>query len=220
MNTNLILLAYDTEGVETPDYKPSVRNRTSEHGFAWLRVADIAHIPPGRHGVNWRPFVHAKHWINHDFRSFANRLFCVGNPQGFWPRYGKLQYYRVSEGPAPFHRLFEELADGLAGAVEGNYAVEEVTETLEKTALGGDWPAVGGNSTTVGGEMTGELTNASGKQPAWRSIVMGKRNVMTSSRGQKPGLGGSTNDFQESTVANKGKGRSWAQVAQASASSI
>lgn len=56
MNTNIILLAYDTEGVETPKYKPNVRNRTSEHGFAWVRIADIAHIPPGKHGVNVRHF--------------------------------------------------------------------------------------------------------------------------------------------------------------------
>ncbi len=70
MNKNMILLAYDTEGVETPNYESRVLNRTSEHGFAWVRVADIAHIPPGEHGKNWRPYFKARHWINQDFRNF------------------------------------------------------------------------------------------------------------------------------------------------------
>ena len=119
MNTNMILLAYDTEGVENPRYKPFILNRTSEHGFAWLRIADISHVPPGEHGKNWRPFIKARHWINHDFRRFENKYFCIGNPMGFWPEYGESQYYRASEGPAPFHKLFEELAGGAAGAVDG-----------------------------------------------------------------------------------------------------
>lgn len=84
INTNLILLAYDTESVENPRYKPFILNRTSEHGFAWLRLAEVALVPPGEHGKNWRPFIRARHWINHDFRQFQNKYFCVGNPMGFW----------------------------------------------------------------------------------------------------------------------------------------
>lgn len=220
MNKNLILLAYDTEGVETPRYKPDVRNRTSEHGFAWLRIAEIAHIPPGRHGENWRPYVRAEHWINHDFRSFSNRYFCVGNPHGFWPRYGKSQYYRVTEGPAPFHRLFEELAGDYVGAIEGDDAVGEVTKTLEQTTLGGDFPAVGGNAASVEGEMTKELTNASGKQPAWRANVMGTREVMTSTSGNVPDFGATAKSLRGNPGTNKGNGRSWAQVAQTNTSII
>ena len=52
INTNMILLAYDTETVETPRYKPSVHNRTSEHGFASLRLADIAHVAPRKNTYN------------------------------------------------------------------------------------------------------------------------------------------------------------------------
>ena len=157
MNTNMILLAYDTEGVETPKYKPKILNRTSEHGFAWMRIADIAHIAPGKHGENWRPFYHARHWINYDFRNFANWYYCVGNPNGFWPEYGESQYYRVSECPAPFHMLFEQLASGTAGAVEGLATVREVTELLEQTTLEEKTPAVRGN-----------MPKSRGKNPALR----------------------------------------------------
>ena len=135
MNTNMVLLAYDTEIVETPNYKPNILNRTSEHGFAWLRLADIAHVAPGKDGCNWRRFIHASHWINQDFRNFKNWFYCVGNPKGFWPQYGKSQYYRVSEGPAPFHKLFGEIASPAAGTVEGSDTIEEATKLLEKTTL-------------------------------------------------------------------------------------
>ena len=140
MNGNMILLAYDTEGVETANYKPKVLNRTSEHGFAWLRVADIAHIPPGERGENWFPFIRARHWINQDFRNFENRFYCIGNPKGFWPKYGKSQYYNVSEGPAPFHELFEELAGVTAGVLDGLDTTEEARTVLEQTSLGDNAP--------------------------------------------------------------------------------
>ena len=138
MNTNMILLAYDTETVETPRYKPKVMNRTSEHGFAWLRVSDIAHVAPGNNACNWRPFIRARHWINQDFRNFKNWFYCVGNPMGFWPEYGKSQYYRVREGPAVFHEMFNEIANFAVGGVEGDEAVGGVTALLEKTALVGN----------------------------------------------------------------------------------
>ena len=115
--TNTILLAYDTETGETPRYKPNVINRTSEHGFAWLRIADIARVAPGTNACNWRPFIRARHWINQDFRNFRNRFYCVGNPLGFWPEYGKAQYYHVRESPAVFHEMFKEIATFAAGSV-------------------------------------------------------------------------------------------------------
>ena len=137
MNTSMILLAYDTESVEIPKYKPNVPNRTSEHGFAWLRIADIANIAPGHNACNWRPFIHARHWINSDFRNFKNRFYCVGNPLGFWPEYGKSQYYRVREGPAVFHRMFEEIANFPAGSVKEDESIGGVAALLEKTTLVG-----------------------------------------------------------------------------------
>lgn len=137
LNTNLILLAYDTESVETPRYKPKVLNRTSEHGFAWLRLADIAHVAPGDNACNWRSFICARHWINQDFRNFKNWFYCVGNPMGFWPEYGKSRYYRVSEGPAAFHRMFKEIADFAAGCDERSESVRGVTALLDETTLVG-----------------------------------------------------------------------------------
>lgn len=137
MNTNLILLAYDTESVETPRYKPQVLNRTSEHGFAWLRLADIAHVAPGDNACNWRTFIRARHWLNQDFRNFKNWFFCVGNPMGFWPEYGKSQYYRVREGPAPFHRMFQEIAEFSTGGGERSESIDQVTALLEETTLVG-----------------------------------------------------------------------------------
>ena len=93
INTNLILLAYDSETVETPRYKPHIRNRTSEHGFAWLPLEDVASIPPGKQAVNWHPFIRARHWINTDFRHFENRFFTPGNRDGFWREFGASRFY-------------------------------------------------------------------------------------------------------------------------------
>ena len=138
MNTSMILLAYDTETVETPRYKPQVLNRTSEHGFASLRIADVADVAPGKNARNWRPFIRASHWINQDFHNFKNRFYCVGNPLGFWPEYGKSQLYHVREGPAVFHRMFLEIATFSAGSGgEGDDSIGGVTELLEKTTLVG-----------------------------------------------------------------------------------
>ena len=105
-NTNMILLAYDHEGVETPRYKPQVRNRTSEHGFAWLNLKDVAHIPPGKNGVNWHPFIRARHWINSAFRNFENRWYVPGNRDGFWREFGMSRYYSAGQSPRVFHELF------------------------------------------------------------------------------------------------------------------
>ena len=95
----------------------------------------------------------------------------------------------MSEGPAPFHRLFKELASVSVGAVEGADAVEEVTKMLELTTHGG-------NKANIGGKLPKQLTNAGGKQPAWR---------------------GNARCLGESTVTNNGNGRSWAQIARANA---
>ena len=138
LNANMILLGYDTEGVETPNYKPQVRNRTSEHGFSYLRLAEVAHLAPGEYGRNWRAFIGARHWINKDFRNFTNKFYCVGNPNGFWPEYGRSRYYHVSEGPAPFHELFQELASATGNAMRKIDTVSDVTRAFESTNLGGN----------------------------------------------------------------------------------
>jgi len=110
IETNIVLMAYDTEVVEIPGYKPKVENRTSEHGFAWLRTSAIKSIPPGPNGINWHPYIQATHWINRDFQNFENSRYLVGNRDGFWKQYGQSQHYRGRESPAPFHAFFEDLA--------------------------------------------------------------------------------------------------------------
>ena len=109
-NTNMILLAYDHEGVENPRYKPQVRNRTSEHGFAWLNLKDVISIPPGKNGVNWHPFIRARHFINNAFRNVENRWYVPGNRDGFWGEFGQSKYYTAGQSPRVFHDLFEEIA--------------------------------------------------------------------------------------------------------------
>ena len=56
---------------------------------------------------------------------------------GFWPEYGKSQYYRVREGPAVFHQMFLEIATFAAAAGERDESIGGVTELLEETTLVG-----------------------------------------------------------------------------------
>ena len=191
MNTNMVLLAYDAEAVETPNYKPQIPNRTSEHGFAWLRIADIASVAPGENGRNWRPFIHAEHYINKDFCNFKNRFYTVGNPNGFWPEYGKSQYYRVSEGPAPFHKLFKEISRATSTHIEGTDATDEVTTLLENTTLEeasaatenvadtrGPSPVTRGNSVRGRGNTRGTSARGNGKSTGSRGKnVIGRGNA-------------------------------------------
>lgn len=110
MNKNLLLLAYDTENTDTTHYKPNTENRTTEHGFAWWCAADcVDNVPPGPNGVNWHPYIQARHWINKDFLRFENKTFMAGNSKGFWKEYGKSLMYDVRDGPAPFDTLLEEI---------------------------------------------------------------------------------------------------------------
>ncbi len=56
-----MLLAYDTEKVESR-YKPHVLTRITEHGFAWIRFAEVADIPPGdKYGSKWHKKIYAAH---------------------------------------------------------------------------------------------------------------------------------------------------------------
>lgn len=111
MDVDMILLAYDTESATNARYATAVLNRTTEHAFAWLRLVDVVGIAPGQHGINWNPYIRARHWINKELKHYKNQDFCVGNPHGFWEQYGKSLYYMDQEGPAPFQALFKELAD-------------------------------------------------------------------------------------------------------------
>ena len=151
---NLVLLSYDTESVESNRHdkqRKPIGPATTEHGFAWLNLAEIANIPPGPNGINWHPYIQARHWLNWDYRNFANFKYVVGNPRGFWKEYGETQYYFDSEGPAPFHRMFRDIACAAASANEKSAAMEsadvkvvgtvkEVTSLLEDTTLGQNSP--------------------------------------------------------------------------------
>ena len=134
MKKNMILLAYDAEGIEPNSYDKRGRPIgpvTTEHGFAWLRLADVAGIPPGKNGVNWHQYIEARHWLNWEYRNFANFKYVVGNPHGFCKEFGETQYYHESEGPTPFHLLFKELASAVAADKESSDAtgIATVNET-------------------------------------------------------------------------------------------
>lgn len=212
VNINMILLAYDTQTVETPNYKPKVPNRTSEHGFAWLHLAEVAHIAPGEYGCNWRPKIRARHWINQDFRNFKNRFYCVGNPNGFWPEYGRSQYYRVSKGPGPFHKLFEEIVSNATDTIEGISTVKEITTTLETTTLGDKSPVIedhvadlrGGNLLRRGNSRRGRgsLRGKSGRgQGEWAS----SKAVDLNNEGKLVRGGGTSAHNRGSTPKSNGK---------------
>lgn len=126
MDAGMILLAYDTESATNANYATKVLNRTTEHGFAWLRFADVIGIAPGPNGANWYPYIQAGHWINKDLKRYKNQDYCVGNPHGFWEQYGKSLYYTDKEGPAPFQALFKELAS-YREVEEAAAAVESLT---------------------------------------------------------------------------------------------
>lgn len=60
MEKNMILLSYDSEGVEPNRYdrkRRPIGPATTEHGFAWLNLSAVADIPPGPNGVNWHPYI-------------------------------------------------------------------------------------------------------------------------------------------------------------------
>ena len=205
MKKNMILLAYDTEGVESNRYDRQGRrmaSATTEHGFAWLILADVADVPPGRNGINWHPYIQARHWLNWDYRNFANFKYVVGNPLGFWKEYGETRYYVESEGPVPFHQLFRELANAAVvkgssdaarnATAEGITSLEEVTSLLEKTAIG--------ESTSI---LKGEMADMRGQYPTFRgNAVRGRGNIPnfrgSSARGDRNmvGNGGNSPNFR------------------------
>ena len=153
---NLVLLSYDSEGVESNRWDKKGRPigpATTEHGFAWLDLGEIADVPPGPGGVNWHPYIRARHWLNWDYRNFANFKYVVGNPRGFWKKYGETQYYFDNEGPAPFHRMFQNIACAATDAkrksailksadAKDNSTVVEVATLLEDMTLGPIAPVV------------------------------------------------------------------------------
>lgn len=62
------------------------------------------------HGENWHQHIGARHWINEEWKRFKNKLYSVGNRDGFWPQYGRSVYYKRRDGPAAFHAFFKALA--------------------------------------------------------------------------------------------------------------
>ena len=113
IRSGMILLAYDSENATNPNYKPSATYRVTEHGFAWLRLSDIANIAPGPNGVHWHPHIRAAHWINWDFRTYENSDYLVGNRDGFWPQYGESSFFKMKDGAAPFENFLTELASSM-----------------------------------------------------------------------------------------------------------
>jgi len=143
MNTNMILLAYDSEAATNMHYKPSVQNRTTEHGFAWLRLSDVVAVDPGAHGDGWHPFIQASHFVNREFRKYENSDWMVGNRDGFWPQYGMSKFFDVKDGAAPFDALFESLALGKPNAnvcMTTNISERAEPEPVKLTP--GDFPAL------------------------------------------------------------------------------
>lgn len=133
LNPDLVLLVYDTESVTSGGYNPQVKDRTSEHGIAYLRISDVVKVPPGKpFGINWHRYFDAKHWINCDFKNYANKNSVVGNPHGFWPEFGVSQYYYPSEIPDLFRSLFKEITRG-SSATEAVRLLEDLSigATLE-----------------------------------------------------------------------------------------
>ena len=128
MKRNLVLLSYDSESVEPNRFdrqRKPIGPATTEHGFAWLDLAEIADVPPGPNGVNWHPYIRARHWLNWDYRNFANFNYVVGNPLGFWKEYGETQYYYDADGPTPFHEMFQNIACA-ATSINKNSAILKV----------------------------------------------------------------------------------------------
>ncbi len=159
MKMNMVLLAYDSESVEPNRYdrqRRPIGPATTEHGFAWLSLADVADVAPGEDGINWHPYIQARHWLNWEFRNFANFKYVIGNPLGFWEKYGKTQFYFDAEGPAPFHQMFEEIAlknitkrsssAPWNAIAEGTSAIEEVTTLLQETTLDVNSPNLESNT--------------------------------------------------------------------------
>ena len=168
MEKNMVLLAYDSESVESNRYdrqRRPIGPATTEHGFAWLSLADVADVAPGEDGINWHPYIKARHWLNWEFRDFANYKYVIGNPLGFWKKYGETQYYFDSEGPAPFHQMFEEIASKnitkrRSGApwnaiAEGTSTTEEVTTLLAESTLDANLPILEGSCPSTQGVSGG-----------------------------------------------------------------
>lgn len=193
---NMILLAYDSEGVESNRYdrqRRPIGPATTEHGFAWLNLAAVADIAPGPHGVNWHPYIQARHWLNWDYRNFANFKYVVGNPLGFWKEFGDTQYYFESEGPAPFHRMFQEIssaatvAEGSSdtledGTVKGTATVK-ISSLLEKSPLGEKSSATEDKTVDSRGSSTSGRPNFRGNLGRDRGKVANHRGGKLNYRG-------------------------------------
>lgn len=199
---NMILLAYDSEGVESNRRDRQGRPigpATTEHGFAWLNLADVANVPPGKNGINWHRYIQARHWLNWNYRDFANCKYLVGNPWGFWKEFGETRYYYEHEGPAPFHRLFEEISSAIVAkespgalekaTIEGISAATEVTTQL---TLRESLPILKGKISALRGDYVRdelpiskcsgneqhckeEITTQEGKNPRHSSTLEGNR---------------------------------------------
>ena len=219
MKKNMVLLAYDSEGVESNRYDRQRRllgPATTEHGFAWLNLVEVADVPPGTDGVNWHPYIRARHWLNWEYRNFANFKYVVGNPRGFWKNYGETKYYFESEGPVPFHEMFRDIACAAIVAKESpeasekatvkeNATLEQVTSLLEKTILGESFPVIeGGVAVTVSSNHFTRGKSQRGRGN-FRGFPSRGRARGSSHRGSIPGCGGTSSRGDEHEASDRGK---------------
>lgn len=211
MKENMVLLAYDSESVESNRYDRQRRPlgpATTEHGFAWLSLADVADVAPGEDGINWHPYIQARHWLNWEFRNFANFKYVIGNPLGFWEKYGKTQFYFDAEGPAPFHQMFGEISHKnitkrSSGApwnaiAEGTSAIEEVTTLLQETTLDANSPNLESNCPGTRDVSEDGKKNYHGSKQNWRNQKYNKS-------GKKPDFQKISWRREENTGGEKGK---------------
>lgn len=162
MNKSMVLLAYDSEGVESNRYdrqRRPIGPATTEHGFAWLNLAEVTDIPPGKNGINWHPYMRARHWLNWEYRNFANFKYVVGDPLGFWKEFA---------------------------TAEGITAVEEISKSPGKTTFGQSPPVFESNPV----EIRGEIPNFRGKNQNYRGNITNRRgNRLNSSSNVAPSEG-------------------------------
>lgn len=216
---NMVLIAYDSEGVESNRYdrqRRPIGPATTEHGFAWLDLAAVADIAPGPNGVNWHSHIQARHWLNWDYRNFANFKYVVGNPRGFWKEFGETQYYFESEGPAPFHRLFQEISSAATVAKERSNTlekglekspntVEEVDALLEKTSLQQSSSAAEKEMPDVRGNEPSSRGSSVRGRGSYRDVCARGRGGMAGNSGANPNYRGNSARGTGVSASNRGR---------------
>ncbi len=101
LNTEMLLVCFDAEGVQ---------GDTSEWGFAWIDVAEVCDIAPGKRCENWWPSIKAKHFLREKYKEHLGSLWTDGIPKGFWKEYGSTITYSRLQGSQSFDKMLQEVA--------------------------------------------------------------------------------------------------------------